>query len=176
MRKLIALVAAIAALASITVTASAPAAESTGEGTVSAQDKAWLKEAIQTDHAEEIGGKAAKIKGQSKAVVKLGEKLALAHASSYHQHAVMAKAMGAPVPRGPSKLEQTELAKVAAMKGHAFDMAYAKSQIKGHLIAMKGAKKEIAMGSSRNVIIAAETAMQMYVMHLKWSEAVLKGL
>jgi putative membrane protein len=188
MKKLIGLVAAIAVTAALALPVASGAAGGNGtmaggnEGTAggnggsqraSAQDMKFVREATMIDLYEIKGGEAAMKQGTDSSVTKLGEDLSRDHSSSYKEAEEVAKATGAAVAKAPSAKMKTELAKVGAMKGTAFDKAFATAQIVGHKEAIAKAKTELSKGSSKMVLALTKKDLKMYEMHLKESQAVL---
>jgi predicted outer membrane protein len=168
MKKLIALAAALAVAAMLVVPAAGGAAgNGTGGSKASAQDKKFMLEALQTDLYEITGGEAARSKGQSQSVVKLGEMLTQDHSKSYATGKMLAEKVGAPVPTHPSMAMRHKLQTVGAMKGAAFDKAFVKAQIVGHEEAIAKASLEIKKGTSATVVATAKKDRMMYAEHLK---------
>jgi putative membrane protein len=175
MKKLTVLIAAVAAIASLAV-ATAGSAAGAGTGKASAADQQWITESMQTDLFEIKGGELGQKQGQSKMVVKLGETLARDHSEAYARNKKKAAAIGATVPGQPTATMRKELQVIGAAKGSAFDETFVKAQIKGHLKAIAGAKKEIADGQDATIVAAAKQGLKMYEMHLAMAKKAQQGL
>jgi putative membrane protein len=177
MKKLTALVAALAVAASLSVPALGGAAGTMNGGQKASKiDQRFLLESMQTDLYEIKGGEAAQKQGSSSAVKKFGELLARNHSMAYANGKKVAMSVGATVPKKPSAKMTAELQKVGAMKGAAFDKAFAKAQIVGHEAAIFKANNEIEHGSDKTVVALASKDQKMYEMHLKDAERVMRQL
>jgi putative membrane protein len=158
MKKLTMFVTAMVAVAltigSMSATAAAPSTKT------STLDKAWIEEAVRIDLSEIGAGKLAMKQGQSAKVTQwiVSDKK-------------VAKQAGASVPTALTAKQKAAAKKLEAATGAAFDTAYPAAEVKGHMEAIKGAKLEIANGTSSAVVQMAKTDLKMYEMHLKWARA-----
>lgn len=179
MKKMIALVAVLAAAAMLMVPASGFAANPMtgtqgGGGKVSKAGKTFLVEAMQTDLMEIKSGQVAMKQGKSQSVVKLGEMLSRAHSTLYAEGKKLAAKLGVPAPKAPSAAMMQKMKALAAKKGAAFDKAYAQQMVIGHEESIEKATNEIENGSDKLVVTAAKKDLKMYEMHLKAAEKVMQ--
>jgi putative membrane protein len=169
MKKLTILVAAMVAVALATGSISAGAAAPSKKA--SPLDQAWIEEAVRIDLSEISAGKLAMKQGQSAKVTQLGKRLSAAHTKAIVADKARAKQVGAGVPTHLTANQKAVAKKLESATGAAFDTAYTEAEVKGHMEAIKGAKLEIANGTSAVVVQAAKTNLKMYEMHLKWARA-----
>jgi putative membrane protein len=134
-------------------------------------DQAWIEEAVRIDISEISAGKLAMKQGQSAKVTQLGKQLAAAHMKAIVADKKVAKQAGAGVPTSLTARQKAVAKKLESTTGAAFDKAYPAAEVKGHMEAIKGAKLEIANGTSPVVVQAAKTDLKMFEMHLKWARA-----
>ena len=118
-----------------------------------AQDKdsqKFLTEAIQGNYAESKMGDLAQSNGQSPEVKSYGQMLITDHNAANQKAMDAAKSLGVTPPTEPNAKQKSDYAKMAKMKGAAFDKMFAQHMVLDHRKDIKAyekaAKKQDAAG------------------------------
>lgn len=136
----------------------------------SAQDRAFLVAAHQSNLTEIAAGKAAQQKATTSAVREYGATWIGDHTRLDASLQQVAKTLNVSLPSAPNAKQQATLASVSAKSGAAFDSAWLTSQVAGHRAAKADGAKEISTGSDASVLNLAKTAAPVVQMHLTMVE------
>jgi putative membrane protein len=136
----------------------------------SAQDKAFLVAAHQSNLTEIAAGKAAQAKATTSVVREHGQLFITDHTRLDASLQSVAKNLGVTLPTTPNPAQQATLAAVSAKSGSAFDSAWLTSQLAGHKAAKAAGATEISTGTDASVITLAKTAAPVVQMHLTMLE------
>jgi putative membrane protein len=136
----------------------------------SAQDKAFLVAAHQSNLTEIQAGKAALQKSGNDVVRRHGQLFIRDHTRLDADLSKVAGALNVDLPSQPSAAQQATLASVSAKSGAAFDAAWLSSQLAGHRQAKADGQRELSQGSDAQVKKLAQTAAPVIQMHLDMLE------
>jgi putative membrane protein len=135
--------------------------------TVSAQDKAFLVAAHQSNLSEIAAGNVAEQKATSSAVREHGRLFIQDHARLDGNLKAVASALEVALPSQPTAQQRSVLASVSAKTGNAFDRAWVSAQITGHRQAIALGKQELASGTNARVIALDKAAAPVVASHLQ---------
>jgi putative membrane protein len=93
---------------------------------------AFLKKAIEGNHAEIQMGQLAQQKGQSDSVKKFGQILSDDHSAANQKAMEAAKSMDVPPPGGPNAKQKADYEKMSKLAGAQFDREFATHMIADH--------------------------------------------
>ena len=136
----------------------------------SAQDKAFLVAAHQSNLTEIQAGKAALQKSGNDVVRRHGQLFIRDHTRLDADLRKVAGALNVDLPSQPSAAQRATLASVSAKSGSAFDAAWLASQLTGHRQAKADGQRELSQGSDAQVKKLARTAAPVIQMHLDMLE------
>jgi putative membrane protein len=136
----------------------------------SAQDKAFLVAAHQSNLTEIQAGKAALDKSGNGVVRRHGQLFIRDHTRLDADLRKVADALNVDLPSQPSAAQRATLASVSAKSGAAFDAAWLSSQLAGHRQARADGQRELAQGSDAQVKKLAQAAAPVIQMHLDMLE------
>lgn len=108
---------------------------------------AFMKKAIAGNLAEIKVGELAQQKGASKGVRDFGSVLEQDHSMANDQAMTAASSMGVMPPAQPSRKEQADYQRLAALSGSRFDKAFVKAMVKDHKKDIAEYEKEAKAGS-----------------------------
>ncbi len=131
-----------------------------------AQDKTWLVAAHQANLAEIAAGKDAEKNASDNDVTALGKMFVTDHTKLDAGVKKLATKYGVTLPSAPSAAQQASLAAVKQNSGNAYDKAWVRAEITGHLQAKAGGQKEMAGGSASDILAADRTAAPIVQHHL----------
>jgi putative membrane protein len=94
--------------------------------------QAFLKKAIEGNHAEIQMGQLAQQKGQNDNVKKFGQMLADDHSAANQKAIDAAKSMGVTPPDGPNAKQKADYEKMSKMSGAQFDRGFATHMVADH--------------------------------------------
>jgi putative membrane protein len=162
-----ALTAGVALGAALALPAAASAAPTTVAAATapSAQDKAWMVAAHQSNLTEIAAGKAAQAKATTQKVRDLGAMFIKDHTANDAKLTSAAKTLGVTLPGSPNPQQRAALASVSAKSGAAFDTAWIASQTTGHAQTLAATDKEIANGSNATALSLAKATRPVVAMH-----------
>lgn len=154
----------------LAITVVGVAGASTTTAAPSAQDRAFLVAAHQSNLTEMAAGKAAQQKATTQVVREHGALFIRDHTRLDASLQQVARTLGVDLPGTPNPAQQATLASVSAKSGSAFDQAWLTSQLAGHRAAKAAGSTEIATGSDATVVALAKTAAPVVQMHLSMLE------
>lgn len=148
-----------------------PTAGAPGDPTAPAQgsfsDQAFVRSALEGSVAEVELGQLAQQKSQSDDVKQYGQKMVQIHTQLDQQIKPVAKQLGVSEPKGPSKKQKKEIARLEALSGPQFDEEYIRKMVKDHEKAVKDFKEEIQLAQDPNVKRIAQSDEPVFEQHLK---------
>ncbi|HUN84773.1 MAG TPA: DUF4142 domain-containing protein [Terracidiphilus sp.] len=137
--------------------------------------QAFVSQAIEGDNAEVQLGQIAQQKGQTADVKEFGQKMVADHTQINDKlMKPVAKQLGISVPKGTSKKEKKEIAKLQGMSGKQFDTAYIQMMVKDHEKDLKDYKDEVESAQNPTVKQAAQEGETVIQKHLQLIEQIAK--
>ena len=138
--------------------AGSPGAEMPGvdQPTQPIADQAFVRETMEGDNAQVAMSQLAQQKSSSDDVKQFGQKMVQIHSELNQQLQPAAKQLGVDEPKGPSKKQKQEIAKLETLSGPDFDTAYIQAMAKQQQHDLKGFKDEATAGQNPNVQMAAK--------------------
>jgi putative membrane protein len=166
-------------LVAMTVAVAAGGVARAQTGTISDQDKTFLKGQQETNIAEVALAKVAIERATSEKVRSLANMLLTDHQQVMELNRALSTKLGLPVPEQPSAELQASGEKVKAQTGPAFDAAYVAAQVEGHTKSVAKAQQEISSGSHPEVKAFATDYLpkaQMHLQHAQTTQSQLPSL
>jgi len=105
-------------------------------------DRAFVREAIQSDLAEVQIGKLAQEKGVSEKVKQFGQRLQGDHGASLEKARSLAESMNITLPTAPNAKQEATYDKLSRLSGPQFDRWFAKRMVQDHKKDIKAFRKE----------------------------------
>lgn len=137
--------------------------------------QAFVSQAIEGDDAEVQLGQLAEQKGQTADVKEFGQKMVADHTQiNAKLMEPVAKQLGSSVPKGPSKKEKKEIAKMQGLSGQQFETAYIQMMVTDHQKDLKNYKDEADSAQNPMVKQAAQEAATVVQKHLQLIEQIAK--
>ena len=150
-----------------------PGTPPTGQGFA---DKAFVSKAMEGDNTEVQLGQLAEEKSQSADVKQLAQKLVSEHSQMNDKWFMpVAQQLGVSQPKGPSKKDKKEIARLQQLSGPDFDREYITLMIKDHKQDLKEFQNEAQMAQDPNVKQVAEQGSNVISQHLELIEQVAKN-
>ena len=143
-----------------------PAASAHAAAPVSKLDAAYLKSSAAADLAEISLGKVAVAKGVNPAVTAFAHKLITDHTKALKDARTIAKALHVTLPTAPTPAQRKVAKLVAAQTGHAFDVAYLKAEVAGHIVNIAVGQTEVKDGANPRIKANAKMSGPMLRYHL----------
>ncbi len=139
-------------------------------------EKAFVSEALEGGEAEVQLGQLAEQKAQSNDVKQFAQKMVDDHTQMADKlFKPVAQQLGVSVPKGPSKKDKKEIAKLEGLSGQDFDRAYIAIMVKDHKQDLKNFKDEAEAAQNPNVKQAAEQGSNIISQHLQLIEQIAKN-
>ena len=156
---------------------SVPIVEERGEfqSSLSGQDLQFMTDAIQVGLTEVEMGKVAKANGTSAGITQFGQRLIEDHTLANRQIVLVAARLGVTLPNEPDAAQQQHLTEMSAVRGQAFDDAFARHMVNGHEAALAMFRKEAKYGQSRELRDFAEKTIPTLEQHLKIATGLRDG-
>jgi putative membrane protein len=139
-------------------------------GTVSEQDKTFLKAQQETNLAEVSLGKIVIERATSEKVRALATMLVAEHQQVSELNRALHTKLGLDIPEQPSAEQQAKAETIKSKSGAAFDEAFVAAQVEGHTKSVAAAQKEISSGSHPDVKAFATEYVPKATMHLEHSK------
>ncbi len=130
------------------------------------QDETWMVAAHQSNLAEIAAGTDAKQNATASSIKDLGAMLVSDHTKLDASLKTLAAKHSVDLPDQPTAAQKAALAKVKSNSGQAYDTAWVKSQITGHLQTRAATRKELSGGSESDVLAAAKSATPVVQHHI----------
>ena len=151
----------------------------TGPGAQTAQqygDQAFVKNGLEGDDAEVQLGQLAEQKSQSNDVKQFAQKMVADHSQMNDKwFKPVAKQLGVSEPKGPSKKEKKEIARLQGLSGADFDNEYIKTMVTDHKKDLKDFQNEADAASDPNVKQIAQQGTKVISQHLQLAEQLAKN-
>jgi putative membrane protein len=135
-------------------------------------DQAFVRNALEGSVAEVQLGQLAQQKSQSDDVKQYGQRMVQVHTQLDQQMKPVAKQLGVSEPKGPSKKQKQEIAKLEALSGPQFDEEYIKTMVKDHQKVVKDFKEEMQLAQDPNVKQIAQSDEPVFEQQLKVIEQI----
>ncbi|HET7307433.1 MAG TPA: DUF4142 domain-containing protein [Gammaproteobacteria bacterium] len=133
---------------------------------LSRQDKKWLKSAHQINLAEIKAGELAEKSAHAHAVRRVGHTLVVDHRMLDAKVMKLAKQLGVNLPGSASLKQKSVLKVIESQAGVSLDKEWLHQEIDGHVAAIEKTKREIHIGSSKQVMQLAKQALPVLEKHL----------
>ncbi|MEV0403848.1 DUF4142 domain-containing protein [Actinoallomurus sp. NPDC050550] len=138
----------------------------TSRAPVSAQDRAWLREAHQANLAEIDAGGLAQKKGTTPAVRSAGRMLVTDHTAFDGKVTRLAERLGVSLPKTPTPEDAAAADRLQKESGKAFDQDFLSTMASGHQKVIADTRTQVSQGSSPRVIALAKKALPELRKHL----------
>lgn len=139
------------------------------------QDKDFVHEALEGGMAEVQMGQLAAQKGSSDDVKQFGQKMVQDHTQMTDQMKQVAQQLGVSEPKGLSKKDKAEVAKLSSLSGAEFDKAYIAAMVKDHKKDLSDFRAEAQNTQNPAVKQVAEQGAQVIDQHLQMAEQLAKA-
>lgn len=139
-------------------------------------EQAFVTKAIEGGDAEVQLGQLAQQKSQSNDVKQFAQKMVSDHSQMGDKwFKPVAKQLGASEPKGPSKKDKKEIARLQALSGADFDNEYIKMMVKDHKQDLKEFQEEAQSAQDPNVKQIAQQGTKVISQHLQLAEMLAKN-
>lgn len=139
-------------------------------------EKAFVSKALEGGDAEVQLGQLAQQKSQSNDVKQFGQKMVNDHGQMADKwFKPVAQQLGVSEPKGPSKKDKKEIAKLQELSGQDFDREYITMMVKDHQQDLKEFKDEAQMAQNPNVKQIAQQGSNIIAQHLQLIEQIAKN-
>jgi putative membrane protein len=138
-------------------------------------DKAFVSKALEGGEAEVQLGQLAAQKSQSNDVKQFAQKMVSDHSQMADKwFKPVAQQLGVSEPKGPSKKDKKEIAKLQGLSGDDFDREYITMMVKDHQQDLKEFKDEAQASQNPNVKQVAQQGSNIISQHLQLIEQIAK--
>jgi len=139
-------------------------------------EKAFVTKALEGGAAEVQLGQLAQEKSQSNDVKQFGQKMVNDHSQMADKWLKpVAQKLGVSEPKGPSKKDKKEIAKLQALSGDDFDREYITMMVKDHQQDLKDFNDEAQAAQDPNVKQIAQQGSNIISQHLQLIEQIAKS-
>jgi putative membrane protein len=139
-------------------------------------ERAFVSKALEGGEAEVQFGQLAQQKSQSNDVKQFAQKMVADHSQMADKwFKPVAKQLGVSEPKGPSKKDKKEIAKLQGLSGDDFDREYITMMVKDHQQDLKDFKDEAQVAQDANVKQVAEQGSNIIAQHLQLIEQIAKS-
>lgn len=137
---------------------------------------AFVSKAMEGDLAEVALGQLAEQKSQSNDVKQYAQKMVSEHGQMNDKwFKPVAQQLGISEPKGPSKKDKKELAKLEQLSGQDFDREYLTMMIRDHQQDLKDFKTEAEVAQNPNVKQVATQGANVIQQHLQLAEQIARN-
>lgn len=144
--------------------------------TPNTQDRMFVDQAALGGMAEVELGRLAEQRGASAQVRQFGQRMIADHGKSNARLSALAKENGIALPKGPDDEHRAALARLEAMSGHGFDVAYMRRQVGDHQKTVQLLAWEINSGQDAEIKRFAADTLPVVMTHLDSAKRILAGL
>lgn len=138
-------------------------------------EKAFVTKALEGGDAEVQLGQLAQQKSQSNDVKQFAQKMVSDHSQMADKwFKPVAQQLGVSEPKGPSKKDKKEIAKLQGMSGEDFDREYITMMVKDHQQDLKDFKDEAQVAQDPSLKQVAEQGSNIISQHLQLIEQIAK--
>jgi putative membrane protein len=139
-------------------------------------ERAFVSKALEGGEAEVQFGQLAQQKSQSNDVKQFAQKMVADHSQMADKwFKPVAQQLGVSEPKGPSKKDKKEIAKLQGLSGDDFDREYITMMVKDHQQDLKDFKNEADMAQNPNVKQIAQQGSTIVAQHLQLIEQIAKA-
>jgi putative membrane protein len=139
-------------------------------------EKAFVTKALEGGQAEVELGQLAQQKSQSNDVKQFAQKMVSDHSQMADKWLKpVAQQLGIPDPKGPSKKDKKEIAKLQGLSGEDFDREYITMMVKDHQQDLKEFRDEAQSAQNPNVKQIAQQGSDVISQHLQLIEQIAKS-
>jgi putative membrane protein len=139
-------------------------------------ERAFVSKALEGGEAEVELGQLAQQKSQSNDVKQFAQKMVSDHSQMTDKWLKpVAQQLGVSEPKGPSKKDKKEIAKLQGLSGEDFDREYITMMVKDHQQDLKDFKDEAQVAQDPNVKQVAEQGSNIISQHLQLIEQIAKN-
>jgi len=139
-------------------------------------ERAFVTKALEGGETEVQLGQLAQQKSQSADVKQFGQKMVADHSQMADKwFKPVAQQLGVSEPKGPSKKDKKEIAKLQGLSGEDFDREYITMMVKDHQQDLKDFKDEAQAAQDPNVKQVAEQGSNVISQHLQLIEQIAKN-
>lgn len=156
-------------------TAAAGATNDPTTQTSPAQDKIFVKKALEGSMAEVQLGQLALQKSNDEQVKQFAQQMVDDHTKLIDDMKPLAEKMGVAVPSSPSKMEMKTMDKLKTLNGDAFDQAYIKDMVKDHKADSAEFNHEAGATQNAELRQTVENGDKVIEMHLQHIEQIAKS-
>lgn len=139
------------------------------------QDKDFVHSTLEGGMAEVQMGQLAAQKGSSDDVKQFGQKMVQDHTQMGEQMKQVAQQLGVSEPKGLSKKDKGEVAKLNSLSGPEFDRAYIAAMVKDHKKDLSDFRAEAQNTQNPAVKQVAQQGAQVIDQHLQMAEQLAKA-
>jgi putative membrane protein len=139
------------------------------------QDRDFVHSALEGGMAEVQMGQLAAQKGSSDDVKQFGQQMIQDHTKIGDQMKLVAQQIGVSEPKGLSKKDKEEIAKLNSLSGTQFDDAYIAAMVKDHKKDLSDFRAEAENTQNPAVKQVAQQGAQMIDQHLQLAEQMAKA-
>jgi putative membrane protein len=138
-------------------------------------ERAFVSKALEGGVTEVQLGQLAQQKSQSNDVKQFAQKMVSDHSQMADKwFKPVAQQLGVSEPKGPSKKDKKEIAKLQGLSGDDFDREYITMMVKDHQQDLKDFKDEAQVAQDPNVKQVAEQGSNIVAQHLQLIEQIAK--
>ncbi len=138
-------------------------------------ERAFVSKALEGGETEVQLGQLAQQKSQSNDVKQFAQKMVIDHGQMADKwFKPIAQQLGVSGPKGPSKKDKKEIAKLQGLSGEEFDREYITMMVKDHQQDLKDFKDEAQVAQNPNVKQIAEQGSTIISQHLQLIEQIAK--
>lgn len=134
---------------------------------INRQDRAFFKEAVETNQLEIKLGQIAWRNGGSNWAREYGKMMSMDHTEGWNELKVIGTKLRLPVSKKLSRESQEKIDRMSRLRGAAFDAAYRKGMIAGHSGFSQSLEREIKSGNNSLIRNYAITAAPVVKLHMK---------
>jgi putative membrane protein len=143
-------------------------------GQPSAMDKMFVKKALQGGMAEVQLGRLSLQKSNNDQVKQFAQRMIDDHTKLREQMKPVAQQLGVSDPYDVSKKDKATMAKLQALSGPAFDVAYIRDMVKDHKQDLSEFQTEASSGQDQTVKDAANQGSKVIAQHLQMIQQIAK--
>lgn len=144
--------------------------------TPNTQDRMFVDQAALGGAAEVEFGRLAEQRGASAQVRQFGQRMVADHGQSNARLTALAEENGIALPNGLDDEHRAALARLEAMSGHEFDVAYMRRQVGDHQKTVQLLAWEINSGQDAEIKGFAAETLPVVMGHLDSAKRILSGL
>lgn len=142
---------------------------------LSNSDKKFLEMAADANMSEAHLGKMAESQASAVGVKDFGQKLVRDHTNAYHELDVLAKKIGATIPKGINVRQDNAIEGLMRVKGNSFDHRFLREEVRDHEKVLTEFRREAEHGREPDVKAYASKMIPTLEQHLHTAESLAKS-